>query len=92
MLIAYSFHQRFREDSMDIFETVKEAIVELCSINGDIITEDATMENIGIDSLDVVDVITSLEETFEISISDEDVENIETVGDIVELVEHLRED
>ena len=78
-----------KESSMDIFETVKSTIVELCSINGDIIDEDATMENIGIDSLDVVDIISALEEIYEIQISDEDIEDIETVSDIVKLIESL---
>lgn len=74
---------------MTVFESVKNTIVEQCSVNEDIITNDATIENIGIDSLDVVDVIMALEDEYEIKIPDEDIEEIETINDLVEIIEKL---
>ena len=43
-------------------------------------------EDLGADSLDVVDVLMSLEDEFEMEIPDEDVENIKTVGQLVEYI------
>ena len=51
------------------------------------ITPDSTFESLGIDSLDVVDLVMSLEEEFDTEIPDEEVENIKTVGDIVKYIE-----
>ena len=44
-------------------------------------------DDLGADSLDVVDLVMSLEEAFDIEIPDDQVENIKTVGDIVKYVE-----
>lgn len=74
---------------MDIFETVKKTIVDICSINEEIVTADASIDNLGIDSFDVVDVISALEDEFEITISDEEIEGIETVQNIVDIIEKL---
>lgn len=74
---------------MAVFDSVKNTIVEQCAVNEDIITADATIENIGIDSLDVVDVIMALEDEYQIKIPDEDIEEIETINDLVEIIENL---
>ena len=49
--------------------------------------EAAIADDLGADSLDVVDLVMSLEEEFNIEIPDEEVENIKTVGDIVKFIE-----
>ena len=52
------------------------------------LTMDASIiEDLGADSLDVVDLIMSLEEEFDCEIPDEEVDNIKTVGDIVKYIE-----
>jgi len=48
--------------------------------------ESSFMNNLGADSLDIVELIMALEEKYDIEIPDEDVEKIVTVGDIVEYV------
>ena len=49
--------------------------------------ESSITEDLGADSLDVVDLVMSLEEEFDTEIPDEEVENIKTVGDIVKYIE-----
>ena len=48
--------------------------------------------DLGADSLDVVDLVMSIEENFDVEIPDEDVEGIKTVGDIVKYIESKVED
>lgn len=45
------------------------------------------IDDLGADSLDVVDLVMSIEEEFDVEIPDEEVENIKTVGDIVKFIE-----
>ena len=45
-------------------------------------------EDLGADSMDVVDLIMSIEDEFEIEVPDESVENIKTVGDVVNFIEN----
>lgn len=71
-----------------VFEKVKETLCEQLDVEEDKVTLEASIiEDLGADSLDVVDLIMSLEEEFEIEIPDEDVEHMKTVGDIVNYVE-----
>lgn len=71
-----------------VFEKVKETLCEQLDVEEDKVTPEASIiDDLGADSLDVVDLIMSLEEEFEIEIPDEDVEHMKTVGDIVKYVE-----
>lgn len=71
-----------------VFDKVKDIIVDQLDVDEDKITMDASItEDLGADSLDVVDLIMSLEEEFDIKIPDEEVENVKTVGDIVKFIE-----
>ena len=49
--------------------------------------EASIVDDLGADSLDLVDLVMSLEEEFDVEIPDEQVENIKTVGDIVKYIE-----
>ncbi len=70
------------------FEKVKEIIVDQLDVDEDKVTMEASItEDLGADSLDVVDLVMSLEEEFDIEIPDEHVENVKTVGDIVKFIE-----
>ena len=54
----------------------------------DAVTLEASIQNdLGADSLDIVDLVMSLEEEFDCEIPDEEIENIKTVGDIVKYIE-----
>ena len=70
---------------MDIFEKVKELIVSELSVDDAQVTEKARfIEDLGADSIDTVELIMKMEETFDVSIPDEDAGNLKTVGDAVD--------
>lgn len=71
-----------------VLEKLKEILVDQLDVEEDKVTLEASItEDLGADSLDVVDLIMSLEEEFGLEIPDEEVENIKTVGDIVKYIE-----
>ncbi len=71
-----------------VFDKVKEIIVDQLDVDADAVTNGANIQDdLGADSLDVVDLVMSLEEEFDIEIPDEAVEGIKTVGDIVKYIE-----
>lgn len=72
---------------METFEKVKSLIVEQLDVDKDKVSPDTTFEDIDADSLDVVELVMALEEEFDLEISDEEVEKIKTVGDIVNYIE-----
>ena len=74
---------------MDIFEKVKELIADRLDVEDkESISEDSSItDDLGADSLDVVDLVMDIEENFNIEIPEDQVENIKTVGDIVKYIE-----
>ena len=71
-----------------IFEKVKKLIAEQLDVEDDVITEAASItDDLGADSLDVVDLVMSIEDEFSVEIPEDQVENIKTVGDIVKYIE-----
>ena len=69
------------------FERVKNVIVDQLSVDADEVTLEASfVDDLGPDSLDVVELIMGLETEFDIEIPDEDAEKISTVGDAVEYI------
>ncbi|MEG0133532.1 MAG: acyl carrier protein [Clostridium sp.] len=76
-----------------MFEKVKAKIAEQLSIDEDEITMEAGfVDDLGADSLDIVELIMALEEEFDIEIPDEDAEKITTVGDVVDYIKTRVED
>ena len=72
----------------EIFDKLKELVVDQLGVDDDEVTTEATIqEDLGADSLDLVDLVMSLEEEFDVEIPDEQVENIKTVSDIVKYIE-----
>lgn len=70
---------------MDYFARVKEILAEQLGIDeGEIKLESSFIDDLGANSLDVVELIMALEEEFDLEISDEEAEKIVTVGDAVE--------
>ncbi|MCX7883548.1 MAG: acyl carrier protein [Caloramator sp.] len=70
-----------------IFEKVKERISDILGVDSDDISMDSSfIDDLGADSLDIVELIMALEEEFDIEIPDEDAEKIQTVGDVVEYI------
>jgi acyl carrier protein len=71
----------------EIHERVKEVLVEQLGIDESQITEEASFqENLDADSLDLVELIMELEDQFAIKISDEDAQQIQTVGQAVDYI------
>ena len=75
----------------EIFEKVKGIIVEQLGVaETSVTTESAFIDDLGADSLDIVELIMALEEEFDTEIPDSDAEKIVTVGDVVDYIkEHL---
>lgn len=70
------------------FEKIKKIIVERFGIDEEKVTKELTFkEDLGADSLDVVELVMELEDVFGTEISDEDAERINTVGDAVTHIE-----
>ncbi len=74
---------------MDIFEKVKDLIAEQLDVDDkESITETSSItDDLGADSLDVVDLVMALEDEFSVEIPEDQVENMKTVGDIVKYIE-----
>ncbi|MBQ9948336.1 MAG: acyl carrier protein [Oscillospiraceae bacterium] len=71
-----------------IFEKVKKLISEQLDVEESTITEASSItDDLGADSLDVVDLVMSIEDEFSVEIPEDQVENIKTVGDIVKYIE-----
>jgi acyl carrier protein len=71
-----------------MYDKVVEIIAHQLQIDTDVIDEHTkVMEDLGADSLDVVEMLMAMEESFGFSIPDEDIEELITVSDIVEYVE-----
>ena len=71
----------------ELLEKVKAVIVEQLNVEEDDVTEDASfVDELGADSLDIVELVMALEEQFGISIPDEQAEKIKTVGDAVSFI------
>ncbi|RUM66196.1 MAG: acyl carrier protein [Sulfurospirillum sp.] len=73
---------------MALIDEVKEVVAEQLNVNADEIKEESKfVEDLGADSLDVVELIMELEEKFDIEIPDSEAENIATVGDAIKYIE-----
>ncbi len=74
--------------AQDIATKVREKIAEQLGVAADEVTPDASfIEDLGADSLDIVELVMALEEEFNVEISDEDAEKIRTVKDVVTYIE-----
>ena len=72
----------------EVFNDVKEIIVDQLGVSEDKVTMDSKFrDDLEADSLDIVELIMAFEDKFGGEISDEDAQNIETVGDVVRYLE-----
>ena len=73
--------------SEEVFDKVKEIIVEQLGVAENAVTQEASfIDDLGADSLDIVELIMALEEEFDIEIPDDDAEKVVTVGDVVDYI------
>lgn len=71
----------------EIFEKVKEIVVNQLGVDENLVKEEATfIDDLSADSLDIVELVMSLEEAFEMEIPDTEAEKIVTVGDVVQYI------
>lgn len=71
-----------------VFEKVRDIICDQLDVEEDQVTMEAVItDDLGADSLDIVDLVMSFEEEFDMEFPDEDVENVKTVGDVVKYIE-----
>ncbi len=74
-----------------IIDKVKELVAEQLGISKDTITAESNIiEDLGADSLDVIEMLMTLEEEYGITIPDEKISQIKTIGQIVELIEECQ--
>lgn len=73
---------------MSILEKIKAIIVEQLGVEeSEVTTEASFIEDLGADSLDIVELVMALEEEFDLVIPDEDAEKIRTVGDAIKYIQ-----
>ncbi len=71
-----------------VFEKIKEILVEQLDVNADDVTlETDIADDLGADSLDVVEMLMTIEGEFGIEIPDEEIENLKTVGALVDYIQ-----
>ena len=72
-----------------VLEKVKKILAEQFDVEEEKITPDTLISNdLGADSLDVVDLLMSIEDEFEVEVPDDEIENIKTVEDLVKYIEN----
>ena len=73
--------------SEEIFEKVKAIIIDLLQVSEDSVTLEASfIDDLGADSLDLVELIMGIEEEFNLEIPDGEAEKVVTVGDVVDYI------
>lgn len=68
-----------------VFDKIRDIMIEQLSIEGSELGKDTSFEELGVDSLDIVEITMALEEEFEIEITVD--EDMRTVGDLVDYIE-----
>jgi acyl carrier protein len=72
----------------ETFEQLKKLIVELLEVDeSEVVPEASFSDDFNADSLDFIELITAVEDTFKIEIPDEDAENLQTVQDAIDYIE-----
>ncbi|CAI6024805.1 MULTISPECIES: acyl carrier protein [Cohnella] len=72
----------------DVYDRVKRIVVERLGVEEAEVTNEANFkDDLGADSLDVVELVMELEDEFDLEISDEDAEKITTVGEVVNYIQ-----
>jgi len=88
MAVTAALQQKMRKGVNVVnFDKVKEIIVEQLGVDEkDVVMEASFIDDLGADSLDIVELIMALEEAFDLEIPDKDAEKIQSVGDAVEYI------
>lgn len=73
-------------DKDQVLEKVIACVAETMDLDGDTLDEDTSFESLEADSLDRIEMVTAMEDEFEITLDDSELESIETVGDAVDAI------
>lgn len=71
---------------MSDFDKLKEILSEQLGVDEDSITTQTTIDDLGADSLDLVEAVMNIEEAFGVNIDDNEIENLKTVGDFLDYI------
>lgn len=77
-------------ERQDTFDRIKAIITEKLKLDDSQLKPDATLQDLGADSLDMVEIILKVEEEFSIEIDDEDAEQLHTMNEVVDYVHKKR--
>ena len=77
-------------EKQDTINKVSSIIAEKLNIDPSQITRQSTLQDLGADSLDMVEIIMKLEERFDIEINDEQAEKLGSVDDVINMIHGLR--
>ncbi len=70
-----------------IFEKIKTIIVDKLSVDPEEVTMETTFDDLGADSLDIVEIVMAIEEEFDVEIADDEAEQAKSVGDVVTYIQ-----
>ena len=73
---------------MDTIEKIKEIIAQQTGIDHDAIKADTTIEDIMADSLDTIEMLMAIEDSFDIDIPDEDAKTLQSVGELCTYIDN----
>ncbi len=75
-----------------VFEKIRTILAEQLEVDAEEISLDTNIaDDLGADSLDVVELLMSIEDEFDVEIPDEEIENLKSVGDVVEYIQNNME-
>lgn len=75
-----------------VFEKITQMLADQLDANIDDMTMETKIgEDLGADSLDVVELLMAIEEEFDVEIPDEDIEALKTIGDVVEYIQNKKD-
>jgi acyl carrier protein len=77
-------------DKQDIQNKIVDIVAKKVSVDKDAVLKSKSFEELGADSLDMVEIVMKLEEQFEIEINDEDAEKLTSLDQVVEYIYNLR--
>ena len=87
-ILYKSEHKLRKRKVMNIQERVKNIICDQLAVEAEKVTDTASfIDDLGADSLDIVELVMTMEEEFDLDIPDEDAEKMKTVGDVIKYIE-----
>lgn len=88
-------HRKFRgcrvlDDNQNIFMVIKQLLVDRFGLQEEDITSDLHLAEVGADSLDIIELVMEVESKYNIQFSDEQIADIQTIGEVVNYIEELK--